>query len=362
MTKISSKELITFSICLASALFVGFGDTILLKLNSNSALFVSIIGTILGFFILYLLLSIFKNSDKDGFFKTNIRRFKYFGHAFNVILLLFAILCFGLNAWTFINFVISQFLTRTSYYFLAIVLFTIVSYAVSKKIEVMGRCMTVLGMIFLLVVIFVWGFLTPEVEIEKLYPFFNKDIPTIIKGILIFISFATTPFFTLFAIEKQQITDIKKTTKNVLIGYTLGALLVTIFIFFLISTYGIEIASLFSYPEYSILKKIHAFNFIERIENVTSVIIFIANFGSLILFLNFICKNINETFKIKNENIKKILIYIVGIIIPIISIYLVKKLYFYKAYITFPWISLGVLILLLTLALLYKLTNKKMIS
>lgn len=362
MTKISSKELLMFSLCLASALFVGFGDVALLSLNKNTALITSIIGTISGLIILYFLLSIIKNSDNDGFFKTNIRRFKIFGHIFNIILLLFAILCFGLNAWLFVNFIISEFLTRTNFYLLAIILFAIVGYAVTKKIEVMGRTMTVLGMLFLIVLIFVWSFLTPEVDVEKLYPLFYNDIPTIIKGIFIFISFAVTPFFTLLAVNKEQITDQNKITKNVLIGYLLGTLVVTGFIFFLITTYGIEIASLFSYPEYSILKKIHAFNFIERIENVASVIIFIASFGSLTLFLHFITRNIEETFNIKNEVTKKILIYIAAIIIPLIAIYLIKKFYFYNAYITFPWISLGILLLLLAIAILYKITKKKMIT
>jgi len=362
MTKISSKELLAFSVCLASSLFVGFGDTILLKLNKNSALTVAVLGTILGFFLLYILLSIFRNSDKDGIFKTNSRRLPLFGKIFNLLLLLFAILCLAANAWTFTNFIISQFLTRNNYYILAIVLFLIVGYTVSKKIEVMGRTMIILVILFLIVTITTWGFLLPNVNTENLYPLWDTSISTMIKGIFIFISFAVTPFFAILAIPKEQIVDPKNYTKKILIGYSIGAILVTLFIFFLIAVYGIELASLYSYPEYSLLKKIHAFNFIERIENIASVIIFISTFGNFILLTNFITQNINETWHIKSPKNQKIIPYVVALSTSLLAIYWIKSHYFYPIYTSFPWISLGILFLLFALAFLYKITSKRKIA
>ena len=66
-------------------------------------------------------------------------KFSIFGYLINIILILTTMYLVFIFSWSFLDFVIGQFLTRTSYYFVSISLFIFVFYCVKKDIEVIEK-------------------------------------------------------------------------------------------------------------------------------------------------------------------------------------------------------------------------------
>ena len=187
MKKISSKEIFTFCFCLGTFLFPGFAYDMILEHTKNSSFIASIIGFILGFIPVLILIYMNKNLKDKNIFEFNKEKLKIFGKILNIIIIICVVLICLVSSWIMINFVISQFLTRNSYYTLGIVFFLIIAYNVSKDLEVMGRTNIVLTVIFLITMILSWFSLIPEVEINNLYPLLYTNPIRFIKSNLTYI-------------------------------------------------------------------------------------------------------------------------------------------------------------------------------
>ena len=350
MTKIGSKQLFALTFFTTIALFIGFGNPLLLKNAGNSTLVACLIGVGLGLLILLLILYIANNTNFTNFFKGLKEKNKVIGNILSFLFIIFALYILAINAWSFVNFVISQLLSRNSYYVFAIVFFLIVAYMVSKNIEVMGRTMFILFLFTMLVFFTAVIFLAPTVEFDNILPLFDVPMIDTIKSALFFPSFATIPLFFILAIGKKDVFDKRNYNKAIISGYLVGCLVVITILFFIISVYGIDVSKLFSYPAYTILKKIRAFDFIERIENILSLFFFSIALGSLSLQILFIYSYIKDTFKITKAKLEKGIIYLIALGIPLLSIYYFKHNYIFDFYALYPYLAVAMLILIILTA------------
>ena len=127
-----------------------------------------------------------------------------------------------------------------------------------------------------------------------------------------------------------------------------------IYTFLIITTYGIEFSKILDYPGYSLYKQVKALNFIDRIENFIVIVFFDSTFINLTMATFFISEFINTVFKIKEEKKKTIITYIFPLVISLTSIYVFKHFYTYKVLSIFPIISTIAIIIIIILALLSK--------
>lgn len=359
MHKISSNQVLTFSFLLSCFFFTGFGNTIILKEARNSSILACIVGTIIGIIPLLLILSITKKNPDKNIFELNIERFKIFGHILNFLLILSVIYFFTVSVWEIINFIISQFLTRTSYYLVAAFICIIVSLVVIKGLEVLSRTSFILTIIFTVTVLFAWIFLIPNVEVNNFYPIMEASTNSFFKTALYFSSFSVLPLMTLLFIKRDDLIDKEKFNKKVIIGYIITAILTIEFLTLIIGTYGIDLSLLYAYPEYSLFKKINAFYFIQRIENIIAITIFITAFISFSLFTSFIINYFKSTFKIKEKRTIDITTVLITFSISFVSIYLFTNNKILPLYTRYPNYSKYIFILLLINWFLLKLTKKK---
>lgn len=352
MEKISYKEVFVLTFFVSVTLFIGFGDVRMMTVAGNSSLLSILIGTVIGMIPILIIVYISKFTKNDSLFTVLKDKFGVFGIILNILLCICAIAFLFLTSWLFVQFVISQFLTRNSYYILAIVFFGICAFTASKGIQVISRVSLIFYMITFIAIIIIIGFLIPNVEINNILPIFDVSKTNFIKSIFLISCLAAIPCFIILGIPRKNLVDEKKYKYGLIFGYVLACLICLMILFFIISVYGVDLAKIFSYPSYNVLKKIHALNFIERVENIASVSIFAFYFGSFFATLHFCGECLKDSFSIKSKNIKNILIYVIGIIVPIISIWFFKKEYINLVYKNYPFISLGVLSLLIFIALL----------
>lgn len=359
MHKISSRQIFTFACMLSCFLFPGFGDTLILQTGKNSSVIAAIIGIVIGFIPIILILSISKQTTDKNIFELNRERFKFFGTILNILLIIGIIYIMMVGTWSIINFTVSQFLTRTSYYLILFAMNALVAFAVFKKKEVMGRASIVLLVIFISISVFAFIFLVPVVEINNIYPIIDVNKTSFIKTVLMHPTFSVLPLIGLLFIKRNEVVDKENINKKIIYGYLFGTILSLIFLFLIIGVFGIDLGVLFTYPEYSLFKKINAFNFIQRIENVISTIIFIASFVSFTILGSFLKGFVKETFQIKKETVLNIVITILIFLIPFLSVYAFQNYLIIFLYEKYPIFASFLFVVLFINYILLTITKKK---
>lgn len=358
MSKISSKELFVFTFFLSIVLFPGLGNTFILKMGKNSSIIAMMISFIIGLIPILLISYMIKKANGKSVFSYNQQKFKIIGLLFNIIYILAIIYVIFVESWDITTFTISQFLSRTSYYLILFLLSSLLSFIIIKKLEVIGRTSIILFIIFTLIFLFMLIFLIPVVEYENFLPLFDSTKSNFVKTFLLLPSFTIVPLISIFSIKKDDIKDYKNISKAIILGYTFGFLVSLIFIVLVIGVFGIDMSILFTYPEYSLLKKINAFNFIQRIENFIASIFIISAFCSLAILFYSLTIYIKETFKIKKDLILNLITIFLCFAIPFISIYLFKNYIIIEVFTKFPLITSFIYIVIFINFILMSLKKK----
>ncbi|MBQ6546519.1 MAG: GerAB/ArcD/ProY family transporter [Bacilli bacterium] len=316
--KIKSNEVLAIEIGLITALFPGIANTLILNTSKNASLLSVLIAILIGTIPLFMIIKISKNIKTESLKEYIIKKLGILGKILNIILITIAIFILFINSWLIIDFIISQFLTRTSYYFIAILFFTIIAYIVNKGIETTSRTVFVLFILISIIMIALWICLIPYINLSNLKPYIDVTTNKIIKSSIINTVYITMPLIYILDL-KHITTDKENFEKTIVIGYITSYLIIAIFLFFLLSIYGIELSTILTYPVYALFKKIQILGFIERIENFAGIQIITVFFVQASYLIYYIKRNL-----IKNKNQKK-LTYLIALVIPITSIFIFKN-------------------------------------
>ena len=171
--KIGTTELtfLVMSICLA--LFPAFGTATIINYGKNASIISIIIGSIIGLIPLFIILYIAKFTTDKNILEVNDEKFKMFGKFINILYFIGIVFIGFCISWQVINFTISHLLTRTSYYVVGIILFSVMSYAIVKGNEVILRSNLILTMLGSVLFIFIFIFLIPKIKIDNFLPIIN---------------------------------------------------------------------------------------------------------------------------------------------------------------------------------------------
>ena len=159
--------------------------------------------------------------------------------------------------------------------------------------------------------------------LNNLKPYIDVGYNRIIKSSIIYLTYTTLP--VLYILDLKHITnDIKNFERKIIISYIMSSFIIFVFLFLIISVYSIDLAEIFTYPVYSLFKKVQVLGFIERIENFAAIQIIVAFYIEATYLVYYLKENIASFFGLKRKK-KNILTYLIAIIIPIISISIFKN-------------------------------------
>lgn len=269
---IKKYQYIILSFFLTRVLFSGSGISLLIQISQENVVISSILGTLLGSFLLYIY-----------YHKDNLN------HKI-LCLLSFSILFITIISNTIL---IDDFLlSKTPSW---IILFSFIFLLLySSKNDINSSChigtLSLPVTIFTIVICLIG--LVPLMKVDNLLPIFNIKIKNFIKAILIFAVITISPNIVLLS-KKNNLKF-----KDVLLGYLLGSLFIIIYILAVILVYGVPLASIIRYPEYAVLKKIYFFRVFGNIENILVLEWIISGIISSIFLVNFLKNNINKLFVI----------------------------------------------------------------
>ena len=355
--KISSGEVLSIEIGLIIALFPGLCNILMLNTSKNASILSIIIATIIGF-LPVLMISIISKRIKSQFLRDYINdNFGLFGKILNQVLIVIAVFIIFLNSWLIIDFIISQFLTRTSYYYITVIFFIIIAWTINKGIECMSKTTFIMFIITMIIMISLWGTLIPYIKLDNLKPYIDTNIKNILKSSFYYISFTTFPI--VYLLDLKRITNDKNNfEKKIIFGYIISSIIIIIFLFLIISIYTIDIATILTYPVYSLFKKVQIFGFIERIENFAGIQILVAFYIQVSFLIYYLKEKISKILKIKEKKKVCTLTYIISLAIPISSIIFFKNYNLVNVINITPYI-IGLLIIVIILLLLTTIKTKK---
>ena len=305
------------------------------------------IAGLLGIIILAIFIYIFNYEPT----KTIIEKNKLlFGNILGTIINYLICILFLFIAVTLLynitNFAISQFLAETPPLIFMIVLGIILIYNTSLGIENISR----VGIIFFAIICFLTIISTygafNTIKLSNIKPILEYGIDRPLFGGIFLVLGDITPILALLIVKKNYLIDKEKSSKNLIIFYIIAILFISMAMFLTMSSLGIHLSSIYQYPEYTVLKKITLFKFIDRIENF----IYIKWILSTIMYLSIIIYYISNNI---NKNSKKLVPTILVSIIIFITSYLFKNnnIFYNFTSTIYPYIGLSLLIIFIIITI-----------
>ena len=320
--KISSLQIGSLVWCLMLSSYMGIVPFVLFSRLKQDSWLAVILDFIIGLLVITIYLYIWnKEPDKTIFEKIKFVFGKKIGTIINFLLVLSATYMTITYFYSMISFISSQYLIKTPTFFIMIVFGIPSAYLVNQKLKVIGRVSFSLWIISAILFGFTFFGLSSQLEISNLFPIAENGILPIFKGSIICMPYTHFVLLLLLAIPKNCILDKEKLNKRVMLFYTLTFIATFIGIFFITTTLGGELAKMYQFVEFQVLKRVSIIGFIERIESTLSIRWILYMFVTAIMGLFFIKTYIRNTFP-KVQSKEKTIMIIILIILYILSDYI----------------------------------------
>ncbi len=360
--KISAFQIFVIGAMIGNSLFVGMGTIITIIITKENAWMVALISSIIGIIPILILSKIMDHLPDTNILEKNKKIFgKIIGHIVNFIIFVIVTLVFFFVIWGLGDFSNLKYLTETPFLFVTLIFLSPAIYACAKGIETIARTTQIIFFLSLAIIIIITISMTGFVDIDNIKPFLKEGISPIINGVLNFLSYALVPFIALLIIPKNEIVCNEKLKKNLILGYVFAALTMALVFFVIISSVGINLASLYRFPEYYIIKKVSIGDTFDNIENFLSIHWIFNMFSAIMLCLYFIKEYFINLFKVEKEIKKKFICVAIGLV----SAYIVTTFFSPSTFVVhfirhqFPfYLGLGSLLLITLIFLVILIKNK----
>ncbi len=329
---------------LARSMFLGGGISTLFLYSSKDAYIAIILGILLGIGIIYIISKVGENINCS--LHEYLKKKSILNILIRLIFIIYILYLVFISLIILATFLYSYFLPFTPSLIscLPIVLFaTILNPKSTTKICYIAQVLLVLS----LVLIFIkTGLLINEFEFNNILPILSVKPVSLFKTAGLFAILSTAPFLT--TIDEQI------SFKDNLKYYSLSMLTIFIVVLSIIIVLG-EMVNIYSYPEYSVLRKISLFDFIENIENFISA----GWFFDIFICLSIFSLKLKQLLNVSKNTIPFIIVLIILVIVDkFVANNYYNSIAIYKVY---PLILLMFLGIIITLLLIRKKNNTKSI-
>lgn len=351
--KVNSFSQSSLIIHLSSAPFWGILTSYLLYKSKEFTPLSMLIGYIIGLLISKTFLSFFNMNDNLTQTEKIKNIYGKFHIVINLLIIILSISIYIFLCYRLSTFLSSQYLVETPYiYFYALILI-LTFYIANKGIETITRLSVISLFISIIIFLFDSINLIKEVNVNNFLPLINFNLKNILSSSIIYALFSSVPPLLSLYIKKTNIIDKEKYNKMYIKNYTLSFILLFTSITLTIGVYGINLASIFDYPLYTVLKKIEILSFLDSIENVSVILWVLFTINAASIVLSSIFNNIKETLSV-NKNKTKYIKIVIMFITFIISLIFYKKSIYTEAisYIKYPVYSTLLLLIIILLTLI----------
>jgi spore germination protein KB len=308
---------------IGNALFVGMGNIILVQIVKENTWLTAWISLVIGLIPIGILIKIM-NYEPSLNLIDKIKKILHpiLSHIVNFLIFIMITFVFIITVWNVSQFEMTKYLTEIPISFIAFLFIIPIVYSAIKGIETINRTNQFLFFMSLLIHFMITTPLIKYVEISNLKPIFADGLSPIIDGIYKFITYCFVPFIALLIIPKDCIKNKKKASRALLLGYVFTCAIMAHVFFMNMSMVGVNIASMYRYPEYYVIKKVYISSAFDNVENFLSIHWIFNLFAAQMLTMYYSKSYILNIFKIKKEKVKNIVPIVIGIITVIITCFI----------------------------------------
>lgn len=299
-TKISKIGFSSIVYFITQVMFLRVGTTQILNSAEIGSIYSVILGSIFSIIIFYFIIKLY-NYEKDLTLFEKIEKIygKNVGKIINLFLFTIFTMFFIYLLWSVNSYVQNKYLDQTPSFIILILFLIPVIWCATINMKAIAKISISVFLVSIFFVLFSISNLISSIDIENFKPFFNTSFFDILKNALVFSAYFSTPAFMIIIVPKNMIHDSRNLTKTVTTFYVLAAINYILIFSFIIGIFGIELSKIFSYPEYSLMKKINVFDFIQRVENIATIQFLYCLFISTVMSLNFMKTYLNHIKKFK---------------------------------------------------------------
>lgn len=313
--KITINQIIILLYFICHGSLLGAATSSMFVFSREDSWMVPIISCIIGMIPLLIYTSLMNRFENQHIFEiVDSLCGKILGKIINFILIIFVCSYLIISFWNLSNFISSQYLYNTPQGFIAILFIIPIIYLLSKNIHIIlrsGIIIFILSFLFFIISVFA---LVPQVQIVNIFPILQNGIASPFESVFNTIGYLVLPLFLITCIPKNSIKNYQKFTKKIIIAYLLIQLSIILIVFCVLSIFGIELASLYQYPEFQILRRVTIGGFIERVESTLSIHWVLDLFMLITFCCYFIKTGMNHIIPIKNKLNQNIFHLIIALI------------------------------------------------
>lgn len=248
---------------LTRSMFLGFGLSLLFLKSSKDSYIGASIGILIGVLYTFFYAHIIKLKEKQEL-KDIFKKDRIIGFLSRILLLLASIIILIYVLVIYKIFVVSFLLVNSPELFVTIPFIILTTYCAFKGLTVTSRVASSLLPIsltlFLIIVLSLIGF----VETTNFMPILTAKPLSMIETAITFAGISAMPNILTLHIKG----DVKGYTRM----YIFASITLVVTAFFIEGVLGEALVGVFRFPEYMMLKQIKLFGFIEKVENVLSVV------------------------------------------------------------------------------------------
>jgi len=248
---------------IAKPLFLGFGFKIMLNIAGPYLWLSIIIGTIIGLLINFIL---------SRFNKIN-----------KCLLSVYSLLMLIIGIGLLTRMISRIYLDQTPIYLIILPLILLIYYTCTKKEDTIFKVSSIIIVVEIILLLIALFALIPEINLNHFIPSYALNMRNLITSSLCFAVISTIPYLLL---PKFKGNYNYKT-------YLLSCFTLLLIGIFIIGVLGYDVSLFYTFPEYTIFKRIHIMGYLENLENILFIIWFIIYFP----FLTIAAYNLKKIFK-----------------------------------------------------------------
>lgn len=252
--------------------YIGIGIDSYLYYGKVDGYLSIIIGSIIGIIPLLLILKISNiNRDKNINQMLETLMGKKIGKLISLVLLGFTFFYATILFYDLINFIASEYLYKTPYFLIGIMIIIPIIYVLTKGLKTICRTTLILFIMSIILYLFSIIGLIPNFSFNKMLPFLENGLKGPLIGSIHHIAYAILPLFTLTIIPRKDFEGEKKNNKRMILVHFIAIILIFISLCNVIGVLGIDLALLYQYPDYHMLRRIQVGGFIQRTESILAI-------------------------------------------------------------------------------------------
>ena len=315
--KINARQMAILTICFIIGRAILLVPSILTRSAANDAWISALLGTIIGMFVVMLLIKMMSREPELSVVQHSVKHLgKWFGGFIAINFILFCLMVASMHARSMGDFMTTQALTETPIEAINIIFILTGVIATRLGIEVIARASEIFFPYIVLMLMILFLFLIPELEIDRIQPILGNGLKPVMQGAYANVGF---PFFEVIVLMMviQFVNRPKAGYKGLMTGTAIGGLFIAVLTLVSVLALGAETVAIQLYPTYMLAKIIDVGDVFQRIEPIVAGIWFLSLFFKMTLSFFAAALGISHLLQLEDY---RFLVWPLGLIICILSI------------------------------------------